>query len=219
MDFIEFGLSPIIWLMQQILNMLWNLTGSAGTAVVLLSCLVALISHPLRAWAARIEGHIRAKKQGIDEKIASKAAGLKGENRFRVIEALYEENKYHPIQNIALGLSFFIMLPFLLSALFLLGSSPKLVDIPYLFISDLSQPDQLLAGFNLLPCIMTGVTLIDAKIRFPNDINMFLRFCFIACVLFFLVYHLSSALVLYWTISNIISMMTYLVNRDQHEFD
>lgn len=209
MEIIEIGFSPIIWLMQQILNLLWPLTGSAGTAVVLLSCLVALLTIPIRAWASKIETKVRDKKQIIDQKIAIKAVGLKGEDRFRVIEAIYEENKYHPIQSIALGLSFLVMLPFLISALFLLTGNSSLIDVPYLFIPDLSQPDGLLSGFNLLPIVMSAVTLIDAKIRFANDSGMFLRFCFIAGVLLILVYSLSSALVLYWTVSNLISMITY----------
>ncbi len=215
LGFIEFGLSPIIWVMGKSLYLFWALTGSAGTAIVFISCLVALISYPLRGWAAKIESRIRDKMQVIDEKIALHAAGLKGENRFRAVEAIYEENQYHPIQSITLGLSILVMLPFLLSALFLLANNTELIGVPYIIILDLSQPDGLIAGFNLLPCIMTGVTLIDAKIRFSDDSRMFLQFSFIAIVLFALVYYLSSALVLYWTVSNMISMLTEMIRENR----
>ena len=129
---LEFVLSPIIWVMHLTLDVLWSLTGSAGTAIVLLSCLVALISYPLRGWAGKIEARISFKKSIIDKKIAVHASGLKGEDHFRVVEGIYKKELYHPIQITLLGLSFLVMLPFLLSALFLLSDNRDLVDVSYL---------------------------------------------------------------------------------------
>lgn len=202
---------PIIWVMDKILQLFWSLTGSAGTSIILLSCFIALVSYPLRRWASKIEARVRDKKHIVDELVSSRAKNLKGESRFRIIEEVYTENKFHPVQSIALGISFLVMLPFLLSALFLLSDNPDLVDVPYIIIPDLSKPDGLAAGLNILPLIMTTTTMLDAKIRFSKDKAMLYRFCVISIVLFILVYLLSSALILYWIVSNFISMVTYML--------
>ena len=185
LSILEILLSPIIWVMQRLMYWLWSLTGSEGAAVILLSVLVAFFSLPLRNWAAKIEGNVRKKKKDIDKEVTTQAAGLAGEERFRIIETIYEKNSFHPIQGVALGLSFIVMLPFLLAALFLLANEPGLIGKPYFSI--------------------------DARLRFGEDLAMIFRFGLIALVLFFLVYNLSSALVLYWTVSNVTSAITYQI--------
>lgn len=209
-DLLEFVLTPIIFLMAEGLNLINGATGSLGISIMLLSCFVTLVSFPLWKWGGGVERGIIEKKKKIDQSVKAKAAGKKGEERFRVVEDIYREYGYHPIQSAVLGLSFFVTLPFLLSALFLLVDNNNLSGVTFLLIEDLSEPDSILFGLNVLPMIMTGITLVDAKIRFSNDRGMFLRFSAIAIVLFGLVYFLPSALVLYWIVSNFVSMIVYL---------
>ena len=67
-----------------------------------------------------------------------------------------------------MGASFFVMLPVLISAI-LLFTGDVLASKAFLFISDLSQPDNLLGPINILPLVMTGITIVDAKLRFADD--------------------------------------------------
>jgi membrane protein insertase Oxa1/YidC/SpoIIIJ len=207
---IELVLTPVIWTMTHFLELLRSLTGSAGTSIVLLAVLVALATYPLRAWAQRAETRVNERKKLIDHQISKVSPDLKGEGRFRAIESIYEAHGYHPIQSIGSGLTFLVMLPFLLSAIFVLADNTSLANVPYLFIPDLSRPDGLIGGINLMPFMMSGITVADARSRFATDRAAFWRFCFIALVLFVLVYSFSSALVLYWAVSNFVSWMTYL---------
>jgi len=210
---LEFLLSPLLFAMDLVFGALRSVTGSAGWSIALLSVFTALLTQPLRTWAQVIEKRVSLRKLAVDKQVASRTAGLKGEPKFRATECIYETHGYHPIQSIALGAPLFVMLPFLLSALILFSSNPSLKDVPFFFISDLSQPDGLLIGLNLLPIVMTGITLVDSRIRFETDASTFRRFIFIALIMFVLVYSFASGIVLYWTVSNLVAMLTFIARR------
>jgi YidC/Oxa1 family membrane protein insertase len=213
LSFLEFSLSPLISLLSLAFDGLILMTGSVGWSIVLLSCLTTLVSQPLRKWAQRIESRVSSLKDEVDEKVASSTLGLRGELKFRAVEQVYRDNEYHPIMSVALGAPFFVMLPFLLSALFVLFENPALESAYFLFIADLSLSDRALAGVNVLPFFMTGVTLLDAYIRFGINSSSFRRFIFISLVLFFLVYNLASGIVLYWCVSNLAALVGYISRK------
>jgi len=210
---LELLLSPLIYAMDLAFGALRSVTGSAGWSIALLSMATTLLTQPLRAWAQVVEKRVSLRKLKVEEEIAATTVGLKGEPKFRAVERIYEAHGYHPIQGVALGAPLFVMLPFLLSALFLFSSNPSLENVPFLFIADLSQPDGLFAGLNILPAVMTGITLMDSRIRFGTDRSAFRRFLFIALVMLVLVYTFASGIVLYWTVSNLVAMLTYLIRR------
>lgn len=212
-DGLKLILSPLILVMDLAYSALRSIIGSAGLSIVLLSIAVTILTYPLRAWALKVERRIYQRKLTVDEKIATATTGLKGEQKFRVTESIYMAHGYHPIQSIALGLPLFVMLPFLLSALFLFSSNASLTGVPFLFIPDLSEPDGQLAGINVMPVIMTAITLVDSRIRFGADCSALGRFLAIALVLFALVYSFASAIVLYWIVSNLIVLFTLLLRR------
>ena len=212
MYYLEFILSPIVWIMNWALEFYVNITGSTGLSILLVSFTFALLLLPLRKMAQRLEQRISAKTQLVNEEIAPLKKSLKGEQLFLETEKIYEKHGYHPIQSIGMGASFFVMLPVLISAI-LLFTGDVLASKPFLFISDLSMPDHLLGPINILPFIMTGITIVDAKMRFANDKASQVRFYIIAVVLLVLVYGLAAGLVLYWTGSNIMSLVLSRISK------
>ena len=54
--------------------------------------------------------------------------------------------------------------------------------------------------------------MIDARLRFRDDKRAQHRFYFIAAVLLLLVYNLPSGLVLYWTRSNVMSLVMWALS-------
>jgi membrane protein insertase Oxa1/YidC/SpoIIIJ len=69
------------------------------------------------------------------------------------------------------------------------------------------MPDHLLGPVNVLPLLMSAITVVDAKLRFKEDKSSQYRFFFIAFILLTLVYNLPAGLVLYWTGSNLVSLV------------
>ena len=209
MFILETILSPIVWLMQLLLDFYVGIFSSTGFSILLLSFSFALLLVPLQRLALRTEQRIGSKINTVEAEVEPLKVELKGEALFLATEKVYTKHGYHPIQNIALGASFFVMLPVLVSAILLL-TGDQLAGIRFIFIQDLSMPDGLLGPVNLLPLLMSTITVVDARLRFKDDHKSQYRFYFIAFVLLILVYNLAAGLVLYWTGSNILSLV---VNR------
>lgn len=207
MEIIELLLSPIVWTMTQVLKFYQQLVSSTGFSIVLMSFTFSLLLIPLQRWGNRIEKKLSGKIQQIDAEIKPLKLELKGEALFLETEKIYSKHNYHPIHSIGMGASFLVMLPVLLSAIILFTGNGILSGQSYLIISDLSKPDGLLGPVNLLPVLMFAVTVVDAKLRFKGDKKSQYRFYFISIILLVIVYNLAAGLVLYWTSSNIMSLI------------
>ena len=202
-SFLELILSPVIWLMESILSVFVALTSSVGLSILLLSITMMLLVRPLRIRAQALERRITDKSKLVGDQVRALSKDLKGEKRFLETEKIFNAYGYHPIHSIGQGASFFVLLPVLLSAIVLFSGSAIVAGERFLAIDDLSEPDRLLGNINVLPILMTSITIADAHIRFRTDRTSQYKFYFIAFTLFFLVYNLPSSLVLYWTASNL----------------
>ena len=203
---IELIFFPIVWVMGILLGLLLSATGSIGVSILLLSFLMMLLVHPIRNRAKTIERRITERSARVAKDVRALPTDLKGEKRFHATEEIYKLHGYHPIQSIGQGLSFFVALPILLSAIILFNSSDLIEGQSFGPIKDLAMPDQLLGILNLLPLIMTAITIIDARLRFRADKSAQYKFFGIALALLVLVYNMPAALVLYWTGSNLITL-------------
>ena len=212
-DLLSTLLSPIVWAMGRVLELFYHLTGSAGLSVILLALLFTTLLIPIQNYGRRIEERVRGTMKKVETDLAPYKGQLKGEALFNQTEEIYQKHKYHPIHSVGLGMSFIILLPILISAILLLGSHPILEGQSFLFISDLSAPDHMLGPVNVLPIVMSGITVIDAFIRFRDDKPVMVRFLLIAIVLFVLVFNLAAALVIYWTTNVLISLLLTLRGR------
>lgn len=206
MELLAKTLAPIIYVMERTLLFFESITGSMGTSILLVSFTFALFLLPLRKIAESKEKAIAQKMQKTAKEVVLAKRTLKGEKLFNETERIYKQYNYHPIHSIGIGLGFFITLPILLAALVLFSNSPLIDNKPFLFVMDLSRPDNLLGPINILPILMSGITILDARIRYADDRSAQNRFYIVAAILFFLVYNLSSGLVLYWTASNMFSL-------------
>lgn len=212
---LEIILGPIVWLMQLMLEFYVSIVSSMGLSILLLSFTFALLLLPLRKKAQGLEKRINAKMNAANEEVQALKGTMRGEELFLATEKIYKQHGYHPIQSIGMGASFFVMLPVLISAILLFSGDGILTGKSFLFIDDLSLPDRLLGPANVLPFVMSGITVIDARLRFKDDKKAQYRFYFIAAILLALVYNLSSGLVLYWTVSNIMSLIMWTIGREK----
>ncbi|MFT5505021.1 MAG: membrane protein insertase Oxa1/YidC/SpoIIIJ [Gammaproteobacteria bacterium] len=195
--------------MELLLNFYIGIFSSTGFSILLLSFSFALLLAPLQHMALRIEERVGSKINTVEAEVEPLKVEFKGEALFLATEKVYKKHDYHPIQSIAMGASFFVMLPVLVSAILLL-TGDQLAGVKFMLIKDLSMPDGLLGPVNLLPLLMSAITVVDARLRFKDDPKSQYRFFFISFVLLILVYNLAAGLVLYWTGSNILSLV---VNR------
>ena len=87
----------------------------------------------------------------------------------------------------------------------------ELVGTSFLMLPDLSTPDQLAWGFNLLPIIMFLITFSDAFGRFNGNKSGFYRYLLISTVIVALVYNVPSALLIFWIGNNLVSFFIFRI--------
>lgn len=211
METLESIFYPLIYILRLILELGYYLSGNYGVAIILLSMLVAIITYPLTTYAQKIEIKDKLLQDAMAPDLKRVKSDFKGEEQFNAIEKIYKEHGYHPIKSLKSisGLAF--QLPFLLSCLVLLFSYPGLVGEKFLFVNDLSQQDSVFfineITINILPLIMICVTFYETKIKPEMTSPARIKFYAITVVIFFLIYPLPAAIVLYWTSSNVISLL------------
>ena len=155
-------------------------------------------------------------KQLVDRDVAKQTAGLTGEQRFVVLESVYNKHGYHPIKSVVAGISVVVILPFLISVIFIFGDvgnleAGPLKNIRFWVISDLSMQDRLLFGLNFLPVLMFVLGAGEALLRWHRQPDRLIRYFVISLLLFVLVYSLASALILYWVSMNIWAAVLYVL--------
>jgi len=210
MELLETLLFPLIYVLEVFLEFFNSYTGSYGIAIILLSVFVAILTYPLAIYGQRLEVRDKKLHEVMAPKILHAKQNFKGEQQFNEIEKIYKEHNYHPIKSVKSAAGFVLQLPFLLSCLLLLWDYPPMAGQDFLFLDDLSQPDELFfvagIGVNIMPLVMTAITLWETSIKPEMTPEGRINFTIITLVILALIYTLPSAVVLYWTTSNVISL-------------
>jgi YidC/Oxa1 family membrane protein insertase len=210
------------------LHWLFGLLHNFGMAIIGLTVLVRVVTYPLthkgmklQAKAMAEQAKLRPYIQEINEKYANNPQ-LKNKKMME----LYKEHGINPLGFLRGCLPLFIQMPIFISLYFLLSESFDLRGAGFLWIKDLSAPDQLfkfgmslpfLGNYlNLLPILMGVSQILVSKFTAsvsadPSQKTMMYFFPIFFTVI---VYNLSSGLVLYWLISNILQAgQQFIINK------
>jgi len=194
--------------MEVVLSVFYSATGNYGFAIFLLSFLVNLTLLPLFHIAEKgLEAERRVQKR-LKPKLQEFRQAFSGEERHMMIRTLYRQAGYHLVFALRSSFGLLIQLPFLTAAYLFLSHYSMVQGASFLIFEDLGKPDALLWGFNLLPFVMTFVTLLSGFVYTRKLLGME-RIQIGVLSLFFLVllYNSPAALVLYWTFNNVFSLV------------
>lgn len=207
---------PFSW----VLNKLHGFLGSYGLAIVVLTILVKLILWPLTAQATRSQKKMQS-LQGPMSKLREKHKG----NSQKLNQEMMKFYKEHKVNPFAGCWPILIQIPIFLGMFWMLRSAAELYGQSFLWASDLSEQDHVaqVQGFslNVLPILMVitqwfqmklnpmqmGPELSDAQ-RINAKMMRFMPFMFLIFLYFF-----SSALVLYWTVQNLMTILQTLITK------
>jgi YidC/Oxa1 family membrane protein insertase len=219
LGFISFGavcklllaiLGGVHWLLE------WSGAWSWGWAIVLLTCLIKVITWPLTAIqmkAAKKMQKFAKPMQDIREKHKDNPEKMQKE-----LMKLYTENKINPFAGC---LPILIQMPIFFGLYTAFQTTVELRLHSFLWIADLSAPDTIfhLGGFpvNLLPVLM-GVTMWLSMRMSPQpsgDGSQKMIFLMMTLLFPVICYPMASALTLYMTIQNLLTMLQTWLTKDE----
>ena len=212
---IDFGW-PIVSQISRFLLILFIATHqyipNYGWIIVLFAVVIKILVYPL----THKTYESAAKMQAIQPKITALREKYKNDNQrlSRETMKLYKEEGVNPLGGC---LPLLLQMPIFISLYNLFGKTIELRQAPFtLWIQDLSLPDELLIGgfgLHVLPLLMAVSMLIQQKMTMKDPKQAVLVYMMPA-VMIFIFWSMSSGLVLYWTIFNVLTIgQQLLVNH------
>ena len=223
------------WLRALCFGMSWLLTsvqslvGNVGLAIILLSVCVKILMSPLTLVADRWQDSVNKTAAILQPPIDAIKRQYKGEDAHTRILAVYREHNVNPMYAVKSLAGFLIQIPIFIAAFDVLGEGFLLNDTSFLWTQDLAKPDRALplpwelpffgAYLNLLPFLMTGVTLFTSWIQMEPSLTpellrkQRLRLYLMAVAFFLLFYTFPAGMVLYWTTNNVLHLLKIQIGR------
>ncbi|MDR2468532.1 MAG: membrane protein insertase YidC [Spirochaetaceae bacterium] len=216
-------LNPLEWVLKKLLTLFYALIPNYGVAIILVTLLVKLILFPLTKKSS--EGTLRMqamapKIKELQDKYRDNPMKLNAE-----MGALYKKEGYNPLSGC---LPLLIQIPIFFAMYNLFNNHFDLRGAVFIsgWIPDLSQPEYVysfapfqlpLLGWSeirILPFIYVGSQLISGKLtQTPgqqSNAQMKMMLYVMPIVFFFVLYNVPSGLLVYWIMSNILTMIQQL---------
>lgn len=212
---IDFGW-PIVSQISRFLLILFIATHqyipNYGWIIVVFAVVIKIIVYPL----THKTYESAAKMQELQPKITALREKYKNDNQrlSRETMKLYKEEGVNPLSGC---LPLLLQMPIFIALYNLFGKTIELRQAPFiLWIQDLSLPDELLIGgfgLHILPLLMAVSMLIQQKMTMKDPKQAVLVYM-MPVLMIFIFWSMSSGLVLYWTIFNVLTIgQQLLVNH------
>lgn len=200
-------IAPIRWALLFVLELGHKATGSHGGSLLLLSVAFNLLLMPAYHLAERVQARERAIRRRMQPKVDEFTQVFKGQELHLMLRQLYRLHGYHPAFALRSLAPLAIQLPFFIAAFGLLSHYAPFQGQSFLFLPDLSRPDGLLGGVNLMPLLMTAANLYALHLYSRQTQRAeWAQGMVVAVVFLVLLYGSPSGLVLYWTVNNLLSV-------------
>jgi hypothetical protein len=201
-------IAPIRWALLAVLELGYGFTGSYGLALLCLSIAFNILLIPAYYWAESLQAKERDAQQRMRPKLEEFTAVFRGQELHMMLRQLYRLHGYHPAMPLRTLAPLAIQIPFFIATFGLLSYYAPFQGQSFLILRDLSKPDGLLGGLNLLPLLMTVVNLYSlhlyggllSRAQWGQGVV-------VALVFLVLLYGSPSGLVLYWTFNNLLSVL------------
>ena len=219
-DVMDFGMwrwvcYPIVW----VLNICHTIIPNYGIAIILLTILVRVLFWPLTHKSTvgmKKMQEIQPLMKEVQTKFKDNPQCMQQE-----IFALYREHKVNPLSSC---LPMLVQIPVFIALFNVLRSAVELRYASFLWISDLSQPEHLFAswfpwfgGLNILPILMALTMGLQSALTpsTGDDRQKKMMVIFMPVMMLVMFYNFASALSLYWTLSQLISILQmWLIKRN-----
>lgn len=219
-EVMEFGMwAPVGKVLLKIMNaihrFLWP--HNYGVAIILLTIIIRIVFWPIThksTESMKKMSEIQPLVAQLREKYKDNPQKLQ-----QATMALYKEHKVNPVGGC---LPMLIQIPVFIALFVVLRSAIELRFASFLWIRDLSQAENLLAGIlpvplNILPLVMTATMWLQQKMTpQTGDPQQQKVMAFMPLMMLFLFYKMASGLVLYWTTNQCLMILQqFMMKRKQ----
>ena len=197
----------MIKIYNKLLSSLFDITGDFFITILIILLINTFLTKLLENVLLEKTSNIK----DLNDFISKKERTIKKKDIFK----LHDKFSYHPFYKTIDVLPFIIQLPFLISVYFSILNFHSFENLSFILIDDISKPDKLLLGINILPFVMFIVNLFLIKLskKSISKTDLFFPFLFL-----FLLYDSPSSLLIYWTLSLIFShfMPSFRFSKEIH---
>lgn len=219
-EIMEFGrfFKPVCKVLLPLLNGIESVVpGGYGMAIIILTIIVKLVFWPVThkgTESMKRMQKLQPEIKKLRERYKSDPKKLQEKQML-----LYREHKVNPLAGC---LPMLIQIPVFIGLFTVLRSAVELRFTQFLWISDLSEPEGLLAsvlpfppgGLNILPLLMTATMVLQQRLTpSAGDPQQQKMMAFMPVVMLFIFYNMPSALVLYWTVSQGLSILQLFLQQ------
>lgn len=203
-------LQPLIQLCDDLFSLINATTQNPGLSLVALGVLINAILLPM---------YLQMEKNGqkdrkIQSLVRSEVNRIKkhftGRESYFYVQTVYRVHKYSPFRTILRSAELFVQVLVFSTMYRYLSECETIQGSSFGPIRDLSHPDGLMWGLNLLPLVMTLVNLLSV---FAYDSSKRKQGIVLSVLFLTLLYSSPSGLVIYWTSSNLFSWLRNLTLR------
>ena len=215
-SFLGLPTGPFSRMLLNSMNGIYALTGSYPLAIVLLTICVKGLLWPLQNKANKNMKKMSAlqpEMKRLQDKYKAEPAKFQQE-----MGKVWKKAGVNPLSGCW---PIFIQVPIFIGFYNMLGKAVELRHHGFWWVKDLSQPDTVahLAGvaINPLPLLMAVTMLVQMKLS-PQSGDPAQRkmMMFMPLIFIFMCYNFASALALYWTIQNLISIVQLQITKRQN---
>ena len=221
----EYILRPFIYVLNIILNALYNITNNYAWAIILFTLIFKVVTFPLNNASYKSMKKmqlINPKIEHIREQYKDNPEKLNAE-----IMAIYKKEKINPLGGC---LPMLLPFPLLIAFFYLMQSMVELRNTPFLWITDLSSPDKLFVfpanipllggfNFNLFPIVMAITSYLSMKLQPSSSSSttgaaatqMKMMTTIFPLMMLFMFYNFASGLALYWTAQNVFGVIQQFI--------
>jgi YidC/Oxa1 family membrane protein insertase len=215
------SVGPLDWIAKMMLLaliMLKGLCGSYGWSIIILTIIVRIVFWPVTQKA----NNSMKKMQKLQPKVVEIKEKFKDnpqQMNAKVME-LYKIEKVNPLGGC---LPILLQIPVFFALYATLDGAVELRQVAFLWAGDLSRPDTIAVIFgiplNPLVLVMTALMVLQQKMTpAPADPMQQKMMMFMPVVMLFVLYSLPSGLTLYWTVSQIFSILQlYITQRTSRD--
>jgi YidC/Oxa1 family membrane protein insertase len=213
-------LSPLRYLariIERVLQYLTTAIGNPGIAMVFCAVLIRLILMPLSFWSIRQQRQFSSIQKQMKPEITHIEENFEGPEKNEKILQTYKAYGISPFSGLKGSIALFIQIPILIAVFAVTTESALFHNAPFLWMSDLSLPDQIVslpfstpglgAYINLLPIVLGAISVLAAFVQSrtgDGGASASPRSGLILAVIFVVFfYSCAAALVLYWIVANV----------------